>query len=443
MVLTLKTTYLGNRNYYYCEDIYNVYPTFNPGNQAPNKVLKRHKLLKAHYTYARMVDGEWVHADGRSKKVDRLFISRRWFDANFAKNITNVIPKAPPIIDLENHEKFYDNDDNPIEIEVRGEREVGKCFFKVEDVAIGFDLPDLHRTIINKNTSYNENEHYKYFIVRYFFHSVEKKPIKKLFLTYNGILKVLYSSRGKNTGKFKTWACHTLFTAHLGLPEQKTRLANKLLSVNADSLINVLKSVPDPVSTIYFFILGSVETLRNKYNIPNEVDGKKILGKYGRSEDLIRRTKEHKKKYGTSIQILVFNIIDPTFVSKAENALDLFFKKDLVDITIKGNKETELVAVDESSIKMIKSQYSLVGTKYEGKVSKHAEIIKDLTNQHLDMIKDLNHAHEIALMEKNQEIIAERHQKELLEKDNLLLKKENQLLSQKIELLILKRNTNN
>jgi len=415
----MKVIELGE-NYYYSKDLYKTCPRFNPGTQPNGRLIKKYDSMNIRYTYARLVDDEWIETEGHSKQLDKLFISKEWFDDNF----------APPIIEIHGYNGL---------MEIRGNHNVDECYFEADSVSIEFKLSNLQDIILDIDSDYEQNYHYKYFVC---LENVEKKPVKKLFLTYNGILKVLYSSRGKNTGKFTTWACRTLFTAQMGTPEQKANLAGKLLGVDANSLIDVLKTIPDPVSAIYFFVLGTVESLRKKYNIPKSVDGKKLLGKYGRSEALIRRTKEHKRKYGTNIQILVFNIIDPTYVSEAETSLDLFFEKDLVDITIKGNRETELVAIDESSIKNVRAQYSLIGSKYEGKVSKHAELVKDLTNNHLNMMKDLDHSHAMALMVKDQEISAEKNKNallmkdnEILCKDNALLKKDNELLAQKVSSL--------
>ena len=44
------------------------------------------------------------------------------------------------MIGLEDHEKFIDNDDNVIEIEVRGERELNKYYFNVKDIMKGFNI---------------------------------------------------------------------------------------------------------------------------------------------------------------------------------------------------------------------------------------------------------------------------------------------------------------
>ena len=53
-------------------------------------------------------------------------------------------PKAcPPLLFIEEEEKFKDNSGNTVDIEVRGERNAKKCYFKVADVAAAFKMPTL------------------------------------------------------------------------------------------------------------------------------------------------------------------------------------------------------------------------------------------------------------------------------------------------------------
>ena len=109
-------------------------------------------------------------------------------------------PMAPDIIDLEEHETFKDTNNNIINIEVRGERKFNKCYFRLADVSIGFNMPSLYDTFTNKDTHYLENIHYKYF-------SIDEKKYQdgclndknysqnEIFVTYKGMLKFLFSNK--------------------------------------------------------------------------------------------------------------------------------------------------------------------------------------------------------------------------------------------------------
>lgn len=144
--------------------------------------------------------------------------------------------EAPPILKLKDEEKFKDAEGNVLNIEVRGERYVDKCYFKMKNFKECLDLKNLDKVILNKNTDYEENKHYKYFISKKVKlvenNSNKKKEIsnkKEMFLTYLGIVKVLFVSKNYNCEHFQNWAIKILFTHQLGTKEQKQILSHKLL----------------------------------------------------------------------------------------------------------------------------------------------------------------------------------------------------------------------
>lgn len=111
------------------------------------------------------------------------------------------ILKAPKIIELDSQEKFKDNDNNIIEIETRGSRECQNIFFRVKDIETNFSINNLYSTLLHKNGSYDNNIDYKFFLCKRKknSHKKTKKDImrKELFLTYEGILRVLFLSRSE------------------------------------------------------------------------------------------------------------------------------------------------------------------------------------------------------------------------------------------------------
>jgi len=81
-------------------------------------------------------------------------------------------------------------------------------------------MKTLHDNIIKKGRGYKNNIHYFYFLKNPDNGGKNKKTknkcVRQLFLTYIGLLKVLFSSRNETVNKFVAWATKTLFTAHLG-----------------------------------------------------------------------------------------------------------------------------------------------------------------------------------------------------------------------------------
>lgn len=147
------------------------------------------------------------------------------------------IPPAPDILELNDNEKFVDVNNNVLNIEVRGERNHNKCYFKVKDVSDGFELPNLNSSLLHKtDNKFMIDIHYKYFTIIKMGKPHNEYSKKELYLTYNGILKVLFCSRTGNAENFQKWATETFFTAQMGSEEQKDILASSLLGVSSRAI---------------------------------------------------------------------------------------------------------------------------------------------------------------------------------------------------------------
>ena len=105
----------------------------------------------------------------KSYKYDKILLKKSFVETIKEINQPSIINDdqqyeiVPDLIELENNEKFKDINGNIYDIETRGERNVNNIYFKVKDVMIVFELNNLITTILNTNTVYKENEHYKYF----------------------------------------------------------------------------------------------------------------------------------------------------------------------------------------------------------------------------------------------------------------------------------------
>lgn len=201
-----------DNQYYLATDLYLYDPVYFGNINKRSDIIKKVKLKETDYIYAYEKNGLWNTSD-KSYKISKILIKKTWAENNVPKlkiNDQNIdinelytIPPAPELLELNDEEKFKDKDGNIIEIEVRGERHFEKCYFKVKDIANGFKIPYLIDTIINKDGSYIVDIHYKFFN-RFETNNNRFHPIKKdLYLTYNGILKVLFSSRTGNAETFQ------------------------------------------------------------------------------------------------------------------------------------------------------------------------------------------------------------------------------------------------
>ena len=92
---------------------------------------------------------------------------------NNERDETDYPPDAPPILDLEDEEKFHDNEGNAVEIETRGER-TSKCvLFLTKDVAIVFNMPHLVKALTKEDRGYEKEHHYQFYatLFHYFFNT--------------------------------------------------------------------------------------------------------------------------------------------------------------------------------------------------------------------------------------------------------------------------------
>ena len=101
------------------------------------------------------------------------------------------------------------------------------------------------------------------------------------------------------------WATKTLFTVQMGTKKQKEDLVSGVLGIPAKSLRQVLSTSSTNVPCIYRFALGTCKNLRNEMNISSNVPDDHIIIKYGYTDNLVRRTREHMKTY-ESIFSLIF-----------------------------------------------------------------------------------------------------------------------------------------
>jgi len=427
---------INNITYYRIDIIQKSYPKLFKGCKTTKIFIDKHTIPENKYIYARKKDNKWVISDGNSRKFDKLFVSKKWFHEKFPDsnldNQSDTIEMAPDIIELEDHEKFQDTDGNIIEIEVRGERRYNKCYFRLRDVAAGFGLDKLHSVVTDKKRNgYIKNRHYKYFYTAKTNNDGNGK-IKKLYLTYIGLLRVLFASRGAAVDKFVDWASKTLFTSRMGSSDQKKKLASNLLGVSIEAVKQVFNKTVNKLPCIYLLSIGCVKDLRKTLNIGDKYNDKDYVYKYGRTEDLERRIKEHERTYGklqgSQLELIINGFIDPQYVAEAETKLKHIFWE--MNLSYDHAKHKELAIIPAKKMDMIKEQYDLISQAYMGHISTLMSKLKD-KNAEIDLLKE-RHKNELLMMEKA-----------LLTKEKDFYAKENELLKKECELLRLQAQSQN
>lgn len=392
------------------------------------RLIDDFNIKKPNFIYAAFKDGEWIKTDGRSRKFDKVFVKVSWFENYIQENDSDddcsendsdgdcsendsdcelyneKIINAPGIIKLTKKEKIKDNDGNIIEIEVRGTRDPENIFFRVSDVTNGFDMPNLYKSITKKNRGYHQNIHYRYFFIDKRDNDGKNKKIKnkkalpkKLFLTYEGLLRVMFVSRNERVSKFIMWATKTLFTVHLGTKEQKSILCSKLMGITADVVKEVFNKTSSTLPVCYLFTIGKVKDLRATLNLNSKYDDESIVAKIGESIDLKRRIDEHTESFrkipGTNLCLRWYNYIDPQFTTKAEAELKDIFNK--LGYIIEHPEHKEIIVYSKQDAKTVINQFDSICKKYIGHISEISNKLKDLNNE----IENLKLLHKVEISE--------------------------------------------
>jgi hypothetical protein len=389
-------------------------PIYCKGCRNARDLIRKKNIHPENYIYARLDKNTWILSNGLSIKYDKIFILKKFVDSIPELNINineiiktdDGIEKAPNIIILNDKEKLKDNEGNIIEIEVRGMREVDKIFFKVKDVEKGFNITRLQDVLISDENNYLLKQHYDYFICEKNTlngknnNKTNKEKIKKtLFLTYEGLMRVLFVSKNNKTSKFLKWAIHTLFTVHLGSDEQKNTLISKMKGIEYSKIQDYFSIIPHDISCVYLTYLNDVKILRDKMNIDLKYHDNSKVYKFGLTESLERRKNEHKREFKNiekfiDLKLVQYSMIDKQFLTKAEKDI----KNEYQDNIIEYENMTEIIILNDDEFKKIKKSYEILGYKYSGS---NQELHKEIEKlKHEMLIKDEKHLHEIQILNK-------------------------------------------
>ena len=336
-------TIINNNKYILGDYILINAPIFCKGFRGVREMIKKKNIEEDKYIFARQkTDNNWIIANGKSTKVDKVF---------FIESIINSIPeltnntieqnitddkgneKAPPIIYLSDNEKFKDECDNVLEIETRGVRNEDNIYFKVKDIEKQFDMPNLKIHIIDEKASYELNTDYKFFLCEKktnSFISTKKKSndkptIKKqLYLTYLGMLRMLFVSRNNKTKHFIKWATNILFAAQLGTLEQKDILVSQIKGVSYASIQELFSINARDMPCVYLTAFNKVSVLRESMNIDSKFMDDDIVYKFGLTKSFEQRKNGHKTEYKKiesliDMKLIYYTYIDPLYISEAEN----------------------------------------------------------------------------------------------------------------------------
>ena len=345
------------------------------------RIIQKKNIDKSAYHYATFAKRKGWSSDDQEKPCKKaiLLLRRNWVEKNIPRMMTGEdgehqkgyeYPEAPDLLILEDEEKFRDHKGVTVDIETRGERTPKGIYFLAKDVGEAFGMNTLINTILS-NDSYVKGTHYDTFVHQRII-SNNSLPNKQLFITYKGMLKVLFNHRVGKADTFVDWATETLFTHQMGNTEQKEELGSTLLGCDVRHIRTALKPYSSKLSSVYCFSLGTGKSLRNSMGLSvDTVSDEDIIIKFGFTDDLDRRSTEHVKEYekikGVKMRLMEYVYIDPAFLSEAETELKHFFTA--IETPVLYRKYRELVSINPTHLKQIQMKYKAIGVGYQGNCS--------------------------------------------------------------------------
>ena len=359
----------------------------NPRKAIVNKNIPSDQYWYASYSKRTNI---WSLSHAGVPKANVL-ISEKWVHENVPKYTGNFdvykYKPLPQLLLLTEDEKIRDFEGNIYEVQVRGEKTKEAIRFKCSDILELFKMKnDNIRHSLDK-TDYEV-----------FANSCENTINKKgkqvvTFLTYNGLLKTIFSSRSNVAYRFKDWV------THFGTLIENIDAACDIIGINAQLVRNVLTTCISTMPCVYLFNVGKISELRKHYEELKPYK-KGFLFKWGRTNNLKRRTGEHIKNYGnlisSTLQLKYFSPVDNMYEVDAENEIRQYFHSNA--ISFKNHKE--LIILDRREIADARKFYEEVYEKFSSEVDKllgrnkelehNAEYTKEIIKCKNENIKKLN-----------------------------------------------------
>ncbi len=143
--MELATIVINKIEYVHCDLVMKAAPIYSKGSRNSRMLVKNKCVPVESYIFARCNgNNEWVETGGKSIKVDKVLLKKE-FLVNVAElcrkekgemivhekrgNREIEIREAPDVIELDDSEKFRDDNGNAIDIETMGVRSCDGVFF--------------------------------------------------------------------------------------------------------------------------------------------------------------------------------------------------------------------------------------------------------------------------------------------------------------------------
>lgn len=399
------------------------------------KIVEKKNIPSDQYFYASYskVNGWKLLAHDSTYKARKLLIKKEWVEENVpefgnAKSTAMDLEPLPPLLHLEDHEKFKDVDGNLLDITVRGERDADKVFFKASDVEAAFGIEKIRNTLTNAGSAFVKGVHYKLFnrgLAQTLGQNLNKnvhvgRP-DVLYLTYWGLTRILFTSHKDVAVHFQSWAIQVLFRAQMGTAEQRQELVSDVLGISPNAIRAFLDTSVGAMPAIYLFSLGKAKDLRNTLAIPDAIKDDDTVVKYGLTNDLKRRTGQHEKALGRLPgvdMVLTYHVyIDPLHLNAAESDIERYFKD--TNWHLKHPKHQEIACVPGNMMTtVLHNEFKRLGAAYSGKLQELQTQINNVEKINTQLQK------QVVSLEEHNRALREDFLERMREKEQLVKEKD-------------------
>jgi hypothetical protein len=191
---------------------------------------------------------------------------------------------------------------------------------------------------------------------------------KALFLTWSGLLNVIYNSRSGTAKRYREWADEILFVAQMGTHIDRSMLADRIH-------YNVFTW-----SGLYLIKIAPVSGVRHKVAFADHIGDDACIYKFGRGEDIAKRFVAHVNDpvyadLGHELQIVHACFIPEVFLVEAERLLR---ERVYPSYGQPHRGKLELITLNSNQLNDVKKIYQELHANYTGQMSDKSEYINNL-----------------------------------------------------------------
>ncbi len=294
---------INDKTYVDIKDIRTEFKTYCKGTRSIPQLIERkgyHDII-----YGIIVNGDIQITQTMSRKNGTTFVNKSEVAELFNVPKEKLSP-VPPIINDKDLVFFKNEEGEEYNVLMRGERTRKGIFFRVKDVERCFEIPELSKTLQRDHTGYRNGIHYAWFTMSSG-DAVPNRHNKKneLYLTYEGLMRVIYRSNSGVASEFRCWIDECVFAMNWGTKDQKAKVVSRALNVDANHLKAIMNKCSGSITCLYLIDIDIK-------------DGDRRVFKYGFTNDLKRRFSEHMSTYGKEIKLEKFIFIPELDLSTAE-----------------------------------------------------------------------------------------------------------------------------